>query len=319
MQFKLKNKNNITLHTKNKRCREDISIGIDEIEREKIIPENIAEGQSILGVTGTFRGGIDTSEGTITADKVLKDEIGYAKEEKIIGTIETYDYSHSEGVKPDFDMFIMGELTEYYNDRVTVVSANIFEKNTIITSVNMPNLITTKASSFGDCTNLIKINFPKLETIGTTCFEQCTNLTEAEFPSVKNLGSSCFNACGITYLYFPSMTTLNGRALNGSNVRTIHIPNVQSIADYGFYHAHVLTKIIIEQTDSVAKLGSVSTTFRYAYHFTGEVNETYNPDGLQDGYIYVPDILLEQYKTATNWSTFADRFKPLSEYVEEVE
>ena len=34
--------------------------------------------------------------------------------------------------------------------------------------------------------------------------------------------------------------------------------------------------------------------------------------------IYVPDNLVEQYKTATNWSRHADKIKRLSEYVEEV-
>lgn len=32
--------------------------------------------------------------------------------------------------------------------------------------------------------------------------------------------------------------------------------------------------------------------------------------------IYVPDESLEAYKTATGWSTYADRVKPLSEFVE---
>ena len=32
--------------------------------------------------------------------------------------------------------------------------------------------------------------------------------------------------------------------------------------------------------------------------------------------IYVADELVEQYKTATNWSSKADKIKPLSEYVE---
>lgn len=32
--------------------------------------------------------------------------------------------------------------------------------------------------------------------------------------------------------------------------------------------------------------------------------------------IYVPDDLVESYKTASYWSNFADKFKPLSEYTE---
>ena len=34
------------------------------------------------------------------------------------------------------------------------------------------------------------------------------------------------------------------------------------------------------------------------------------------GVIYVPDESLEAYKTATNWSYYADILKPLSEYTE---
>ena len=32
--------------------------------------------------------------------------------------------------------------------------------------------------------------------------------------------------------------------------------------------------------------------------------------------IYVPDQSVEAYKTASNWSTYASKIKPLSEYVE---
>lgn len=34
------------------------------------------------------------------------------------------------------------------------------------------------------------------------------------------------------------------------------------------------------------------------------------------GYIYVPDHLVESYKTTTNWSTFANQIKPISELEE---
>ena len=52
--------------------------------------------------------------------------------------------------------------------------------------------------------------------------------------------------------------------------------------------------------------------FRYCYHFTGEVSANYNPNGLKDGRIYVPDDKVDALKTATNWSTYADIIVPLS-------
>jgi hypothetical protein len=36
------------------------------------------------------------------------------------------------------------------------------------------------------------------------------------------------------------------------------------------------------------------------------------------GFVYVPDNLVEKYKTATNWSTYASQIKPMSELPEEV-
>ena len=33
-----------------------------------------------------------------------------------------------------------------------------------------------------------------------------------------------------------------------------------------------------------------------------------------DGYIYVPSALIEQYKTATNWTYFATKFRALEDY-----
>ena len=35
------------------------------------------------------------------------------------------------------------------------------------------------------------------------------------------------------------------------------------------------------------------------------------------GYIYVPDSLVDSYKTATNWSTYASQIKPISELPQE--
>lgn len=36
------------------------------------------------------------------------------------------------------------------------------------------------------------------------------------------------------------------------------------------------------------------------------------------GYVYVPDDLVDEYKSATNWATYADAIKPLSELPQEV-
>lgn len=57
--------------------------------------------------------------------------------------------------------------------------------------------------------------------------------------------------------------------------------------------------------------------FDTCYHFLGTTDETFNPNGLKDGRIYVPDDKVEELKVATNWSVVADIIKPLSEYTGE--
>lgn len=47
---------------------------------------------------------------------------------------------------------------------------------------------------------------------------------------------------------------------------------------------------------------------------TLDANAWYGSNAL--AHIYVPDAAVEAYKAAANWSTYADRIKPLSEYVE---
>ena len=72
-----------------------------------------------------------------------------------------------------------------------------------------------------------------------------------------------------------------------------------------------LTKFIIRNMDTIPALSS--DAFTNCYHFTGTRNSTYNPKGLKDGRIYVPDDKVAQLKKATNWSTYASIIVGLSE------
>lgn len=63
-------------------------------------------------------------------------------------------------------------------------------------------------------------------------------------------------------------------------------------------NCYSLTKLIIRNMDTIPTLSS--NEFNSCYHFTGRVNADYNPDGLKDGAIYVPDDKVEELKAATN-------------------
>ena len=79
-------------------------------------------------------------------------------------------------------------------------------------------------------------------------------------------------------------------------------------------NCYSLTKLIIRNMDTLPSLGTGA--FNNCYHFTGTTDSTYNPQGLKDGRIYVPDDKVDALKTASGWSTYADIIVPLSTLVE---
>ena len=78
------------------------------------------------------------------------------------------------------------------------------------------------------------------------------------------------------------------------------LPKVTTFQSYAFYNCSKLATIIIE-TNSVATLKNVNV-------FTN------TPIANGIGYIYVPANLVESYKTASNWSTYADQIRAIEDY-----
>lgn len=74
-----------------------------------------------------------------------------------------------------------------------------------------------------------------------------------------------------------------------------------------------LKKLIIRKFGATLYAGGLSE----ACHMTGETDAMYNPNGDKDGYIYVPDDMVDTLKTTNGWSTYATQIKPLSELPED--
>ena len=149
--------------------------------------------------------------------------------------------------------------------------------NDLISYNDTENVI-NMASMFKDCKNLIET--PQLNT----------NKVE----TMSNMFANCFE-----------LTTID---LSHMKTRS------QASFSYFAYSCYSLTKLIIRNMDTLPVYSSGA--FNNCYHFTGTTNATYNPQGLKDGRIYVPDDKVDALKTASGWSTYADIIVPLSTLVE---
>ena len=162
--------------------------------------------------------------------------------------------------------------------------------------------VNNMSDMFFYCNKLTTI--PQLDTSNATnmsyMFESCSKLT-----TIPQLNTS--NATNMSYMfrYCSRLTTIDITHMNITST---------SDSDSFAYSCRSLTKLIIRNMNSIPKLSS--NAFNNCYHFTGTTNEIYNPQGLKDGRIYVPDDKVDALKTATNWSVYADIIVPLSTLVE---
>lgn len=199
------------------------------------------------------------------------------------------------------------------------LSANPF------TSIDLPNLTTLGKSTFSNCENLEMVNIPKITELPGSCFYGCAKITDMDmFSKINTIGESCFYNCkGILRANFPEVKTVGSSAFRGCNSMTQFIaPKATSIKSSCFYDCTELKKVDLgeirnlEQTHLFTNSGLETLILRQSTFVTvlsssSPFNNTPIKNGT--GYIYVPDDLVDSYKSATNWSTYANQIKPISE------
>ena len=141
-----------------------------------------------------------------------------------------------------------------------------------IESIKLSNATSIGDSAFSSCSGLTSVSFPNATSIGIYAFQNCSSLTEVSFPNATSIGDYAFQNC--------------------SSLTEVSIPNAKSIGTYAFDSCSNLTTIYVgTESDTVCTLSSRDAI----------------PSSVTD--IYVPASLVDSYKSATNWSSFASKIK----------
>ena len=148
-----------------------------------------------------------------------------------------------------------------------------------ITEISSSSVTSIGGSAFQDCSSLTMLDFPVATSIGNYAFQDCSSLTTADFPVATSIGNYAFYNCKkLTMLDFPVATSIGSSA---------------------FRTCSKLKSLLLRGNN-------VCTLNKNAFVATPIVSGT--------GYIYVPSALIEKYKKATNWSTYAAQFRALEDY-----
>lgn len=148
-------------------------------------------------------------------------------------------------------------------------------------------------------------------------------LTSYANDRVTTVGNQAFRGFSkLTSISLPNVTTLNAYALDGcSGLTSANLPKVTSLQNYAMQGCSSLTRLEFEQKISTQgavwnNCSKLETLILRGTAMSGLGNKNcFNntPIASGTGYIYVPDNLIDTYKSNTNWSNFASQIKGISE------
>lgn len=130
-------------------------------------------------------------------------------------------------------------------------------------------------------TKLVTVNLPSVTSLGSYAFYQCSGLVTVKLPKLTSVSTQAFYSC--------------------TKLQHADCGNLGNIPAQTFNACSALTELILRKTSSICTLSNVNG-----------VNNT--PIGKGTGYVYVPSALVESYRSAANWSTFAAQIRALEDY-----
>ena len=204
-------------------------------------------------------------------------------------------------------------------DGVTSIGDSAFTSCYSLASITIPNSVTSIGdSAFYSCRSLASITIPDgVTSIRASVFTNCDSLASITIPnSVTSIGENAFSSCwSLASITIPNSVTSIGKAAFSvcQSLASITIPDgVTSIGASVFNSCYSLASITIP--DGVTSIGQYAFNGCYCvafYDFTActTVPTLANTNAFTnipaDCQIRVPASLVDEWKAATNWSTYA--------------
>ena len=201
-------------------------------------------------------------------------------EKEIVLQNKTIDANGTYTADSGYDGF--GQVTVNVQGGTNTESAEIaaFLSNTMEVLDN--SLVTSlRTRVCQSATKLVTVNLPNVTSLGAYAFYQCSNLETFTLPKLTTISTQTWYMC-------PKLEHADCGQLNSITAQT-------------FNSCAALKALILRKTSSICTLSNANGVSGSGI-------------GKGTGYVYVPADLIEAYKTATNWSTFANQFRAIEDY-----
>ena len=224
------------------------------------------------------------------------------------------------------DDVAMKTISGVISGNASYVASMAFQSCSLLTGAIFPNVLSIGASAFSNCKSLSHVEFPTVESLQHEAFYMCESLSEVSFPEATYINNSAFRRCySLTKASLPSVLTIEAQVFSSCALLSdVYIPNVKSIGSSAFWSCTSLAMVRLEQVTRISTTAfarctnlsqvyilasSICTLYNNVFSSTPIANSTYLGYW---GSIYVPSSLVSSYKTANNWSVYADRITSYS-------
>ena len=233
----------------------------------------------------------------------LKNDNNKSISELISGNIQEFEDENIINIK-QYLFSDCYKLTKVNLPKCVNVGHNAFHSCFALSNVNLPECVNVGDGAFVQCEKLKQFNAPKVTQIEYGGLVRCTSLLSVELPECTTVGNYAFEYCtALSNVNIPKCIKLGEFAFGScKSLESIELPECIIISLRAFDYCTALTAVIL-RSPTVCRLKNSDA-------FLG------TPIKSGNGYIYVPDELVQQYKSAYNWVKYANQIKPLSEYTE---
>ena len=157
---------------------------------------------------------------------------------------------------------------------------------------------------------LQRVSFPNVKIVEEYGVRECNAIRFLDLPSVETIGSEAITCTAIEELILPGVKTIEDYAFFESyNLKRVDLACVTKIAAQAFQYCSSLESVII-RTPSVCEAGYAIFGDEYEWGKEDDPDFTFANTSFR---IYVPANLVDAYKSATNWSMYADIILPIEE------